>query len=74
MTVRTLKEKTESILIGYDIGSAQTPHGELRIVASGRKVRFSLEGSYGHVDLDLTNFADAAYAWLAAGRETAVPS
>jgi len=68
--VRTLKgltyvDHTDSILIGYQIGSADTEHGKLTVTASGDTVRFSLDGADGYVDLKLDNFASAALAWLA---------
>jgi len=34
------------------------------VQGSGKLVRFSLDGVDGHVDLDLSNFASAALAWL----------
>jgi hypothetical protein len=68
--VRTLREldyhdSTDSLLLCYSLGSAATPYGKLAVVGSGRLVRFTLEGHDGYVDLDLTNYASAALAWLA---------
>lgn len=73
--VRTLREldyheRTSSLLLGYSIGTADTAHGKLTIVAAGATVRFSVEGLRGHVDLDLTNYANAAVAWLARDADT----
>lgn len=75
--VRTLKEldyveRSETILIGYEIGSAETEHGRLSVVASGNTVRFMLNGVDGHVDLKINNFAGAALAWLAARKNAEV--
>ena len=68
-SVRTLKEldyheHTDTILIGYPLGTAETEHGKLTVQGSGKLVRFSLDGVDGQVDLDLSNFASAALAWL----------
>jgi hypothetical protein len=60
----TYVEHTDSIVIGYEIGSADTAHGRLGIVAAGKTVRFSLDGVDGYVDLDLTEFATDALKWL----------
>lgn len=62
-------ENTDSILLGYDLGSAETDHGVLHVRGSGKLVRFTLEGVDGYVDLDISNFAAGAYEWLAERKE-----
>jgi hypothetical protein len=58
----TLKHspKTDTILLGYSIGHADTKAGRLELIASGRTIRFSLEGEPGYVDLDLNELAGEA--------------
>jgi len=56
----THAEKTDSILLGYTLGSAGTTHGRMDVIGSGRTVRFILEGAEGHVDLDLSPVAALA--------------
>lgn len=67
--MRTLKEldyheRTDTIMLGYTIGSAVTEHGRLVVTGSGRKVRFDVEGLEGYVELDLTRYAESALEWL----------
>lgn len=57
-------EHTDSILLGYTLGSAETEHGKLTLTGSGKLVRFALDGRDGYVELDLTPFAESALAWL----------
>lgn len=53
--------KTDSILLGYRIGSAALPHDrELQIDAAGRKLRFSVTGVDGYVDVDISELAALA--------------
>lgn len=61
----TYHERTDSIILGYEIGSAETEHGTLHVVGSGRTIRFTLDGAEGYVDLDFSDRANAAYEWLA---------
>lgn len=56
--------ETDSIIIGYQIGSAETEHGTLTVLGSGKKIRFTLGGHDGYVDLDLSEAAGAAHEWL----------
>lgn len=45
---------TTSILLGPEIGTAKLPHDRtLRVAATGRTVRFTIDGIDGHVDVDL---------------------
>jgi hypothetical protein len=53
-----------SILIGYLIGSGEHQGRRLDVVGSGDTIRFSLQGIDGHVDLNLTVFAEAACEML----------
>lgn len=68
--MRTLKEleyteKTDTILLGYSIGSAVLEDGKtLTIIASGPTVRFAIDGLEGYVDLNLTSYAGNAVEWL----------
>ena len=57
-------EKSNTILLGYEIGSAETEKGKLHVVASGKTVRFRLDGVEGHVDVDLKEVAQEAYDLL----------
>ncbi len=59
-------EKSNTILLGYEIGSAETEKGKLHVVASGKTVRFRLDGVEGHVDVNLTGLAQEAYDLLTA--------
>lgn len=61
-------DKTDSILLGYSIGSADTQYGKLQLVASGKTVRFTLEAHDGYVDLDLSGFATDALRMLTGER------
>lgn len=63
----TLEHEPEShdILLGYSIGSAELKDGsKLTVVGSGKTVRFTVSGSSGHVDLDLSGVAAKAVALL----------
>jgi hypothetical protein len=59
-TVLKHSPKTDTILLGYSIGHADTKAGRLELIASGRTIRFSLEGEPGYVDLDLNELAGEA--------------
>jgi hypothetical protein len=57
--------KTETLLLGYSIGSADLPHGrKLQLIAAGAIVRFSIEGIDGYVDLNLSEVAHRAATLL----------
>jgi len=60
----THAKKTETILLGYMIGSAETDLGKLQVIGCGSTVRFNLEGREGHVDLDLGPVASLAFDLL----------
>lgn len=61
----THSRKTDSLLIGYSIGSAELPHGrKLEIIGSGRVLRFTVTGCEGYVDADLTPLAEYAATLL----------
>jgi hypothetical protein len=55
---------SKTILLGMNIGHADTPEGRMDVIGSGNTVRFILEGSSGHVDLDLKGIANFAYELL----------
>ena len=57
-------ETSNTILLGYEIGTGEYEGRKLSIVASGNLVRFSLDGIDGHVDLPLNRFAGLACEWL----------
>jgi len=57
---------TDSILLSYNIGSAETDHGKLQVLGSGKQIRFTLEGHDGYVTVDLTDLAGEALEMLVA--------
>jgi hypothetical protein len=60
---------TDSIVLGYEVGTTKLPHDRtMRVVASGKTVRFTIEGIDGYVDLDLNPIAKRA-AMLLTGEE-----
>lgn len=65
--ILTHSPNTDTLLIGPEIGSADTPYGKLRVQASGATVRFLLEGRPGYVDLSLSDVAATALDILGAG-------
>lgn len=59
---------TDSIVLGYEIGSAKLPHDrKMRVVASGQIVRFTIDGIDGYVDLNLNEIAHEAAVLLTGG-------
>lgn len=61
----------DTIMLGYSVGSADTAHGRFHVVASGARVRFTLAGVAGYVDVSLAALADAAYTLLTRDRDAA---
>jgi hypothetical protein len=57
-------DHTDSILLGYQIGSGEIKGRTLTVTGSGDTVRFAIEGIDGYVDLPLGNFAALAAEWL----------
>lgn len=57
-------KKTDNILIGYSIGSADMPDGKLHVIGSGSTIRFTVDGHDGYVDLNLKDLAGRAYELL----------
>ena len=52
---------TDSIVLGYEIGSAELPHDrKMRVIAAGKTVRFTVDGIDGYVDLNLNEIAKQA--------------
>lgn len=62
----SFNRETRSILIGALIGSAETEDGRLSVIGSGDRVRFTLDGHEGFVDLSLGSFAQEALQYLRA--------
>lgn len=60
----TFHPHTDSILLGYSIGHADTDAGRMEIVASGNTVRFTLAGVDGYCDLKLGDYAAQALEML----------
>jgi hypothetical protein len=59
---------TDSIVLGYNIGSAKLPHGrKMNVIAAGKTVRFTIDGIDGYVDIDLSEIARASAILLTKG-------
>ena len=57
--------RTTNILLGIVIGSADTEHGRLTVVGSGRTLRFAVEGHPGYIDVDMRGMATLAVRIIA---------
>ena len=56
---------TNTILLGYEIGSAKLPHQRImRVVVMGKTIRFHIDGIDGYVDLNLNELAHQAATLL----------
>lgn len=60
-TTLTHVPHTNTILLGYEIGSADLSHDrKMRVLASGKTIRFMIDGIDGYVDADINQLATQA--------------